>query len=69
MSGSLGAIALTDAQFAERNNPVSIYSLACLGNEDDLTRCRINVGVSESCGRFEDAGIVCQGRIGSNLCL
>ena len=59
---SLGAIALTDAQFSEGNIPVSISSLSCIGNEPTLQQCSVNIEENvESCGRFEDAGIICQG--------
>lgn len=57
----VGAIALTDAQFAEGSNRVSINSLNCVGTEDSLANCSGNLAASGSCGRFEDAGIVCQG--------
>ena len=57
----LGAIALNDAQFAEENHPISINSLNCFGNEESIMSCSINEDNSGSCGRFEDAGVVCQG--------
>lgn len=56
-----GAIALTDSLFAEEILPISISSLGCSGEEEDISECNINTGVSVSCGRYEDAGIVCQG--------
>ncbi|SMN12388.1 hypothetical protein SPBRAN_834 [uncultured Candidatus Thioglobus sp.] len=38
-----------------------IESLSCFGDEDGLAVCTLNADDSESCGQFEDAGIVCQG--------
>lgn len=57
----VGAIALTNTQFAEGINRVSITSQNCVGTEDSLASCSDLGGASGSCGRFEDAGIVCQG--------
>jgi hypothetical protein len=57
----IGAIALTDAQFAEGTSPVLITSQNCLGTEESLTDCTNLGDDTGSCGRFEDAGIVCQG--------
>lgn len=57
----IGAIALTVPQFAEGSNRISINSLNCVGTEDSLAVCSGNSAAAGSCGRFEDAGIVCQG--------
>lgn len=57
----IGAIALTTTQFAEGIKPVSITSQNCVGTEDSLAACSDLGDVLGSCGRFEDAGIVCQG--------
>lgn len=56
-----GAINLTNPLFAEGNAPISITSLSCDGSEEELSECSLNTGELVSCGRFEDAGIVCQG--------
>ncbi len=58
----VGAIGLTDAQFAEENNQIAINSINCAGTEERVADCNRNTGVLDSCGRFEDAGVVCQGR-------
>ena len=55
----VGAIALSNAQFSNGNIPTLVTSLACNGNENVLYNCTINS--EKSCGRFEDAAIVCQG--------
>jgi len=55
----LGAIALQN-EFSEGNLPVLISSLVCSGLEQDLLNCSVNIGSSASCGRFEDAAVVCQ---------
>lgn len=58
----IGAIALRDAQFAEGQKPTSINVLNCNGSESRLSECDF-VGPSgaQSCGRLEDAEVVCQG--------
>ena len=56
-----GAIGLTDAQFAEENNPIAITSINCAGTEERVVDCNRNTGVLSSCDHFEDAGVVCQG--------
>ncbi len=57
----IGAIALSDSRFAEPNSLIAISSLECTGNEDRLFSCNVNSGIPATCGRFEDAAIVCQG--------
>lgn len=56
-----GAIALSDAQFAEGLKPTSYNAINCHGNESRLSDC-VFVGPTgaQSCGRFEDAEVVCQ---------
>ena len=58
----VGAIPLTDSFFAESVKPSVVNSLSCKGTETRLTECRINNDISRTCGRFEDAEIVCQGK-------
>ena len=55
----LGSIALQN-EFSEGDLPILISSLVCSGLEQDLFNCSVNIGSSVSCGRFEDAAIVCQ---------
>ena len=56
-----GAIALTDSEFPEGNKPEVINSIRCSGTEPEVLNCIVVFEGSESCGQFEDAGIVCQG--------
>ena len=57
-----GAIALYDAQFSEGFSPVSVSSLTCTGEEPILFNCSVNAAENiASCGRFEDAAVICQG--------
>ena len=58
-----GAIGLTDSEFSERRKPEVIDSLLCDGTESSVLNCKIIFEGSESCGQFEDAGIVCQGKL------
>ncbi len=57
-------------RFSDGNVPILITSLTCLGEEQRLYNCSINTGTLASCGRFEDAGIVCQSEctVGHKLC-
>ena len=55
-----GAIPLTDSLFAEESRPVLITSLSCTGDEQSIYNCSINTGAPQGCGRFEDAGVICQ---------
>ena len=61
---STGAIALPNARFAEGQKPTSINVLNCYGNESRLLECGfVGPAASQSCGRREDAGVVCQGEL------
>ena len=57
----VGAIGLTNGQFAESDNPFAINFINCNGTEEKVVDCSRNENELASCGRFEDAGIVCQG--------
>ena len=52
-----------DSEFPEGNKPEAINSIFCVGNEARVLDCRTVTEGSESCGQFEDAGIVCQGKL------
>lgn len=54
-----GAVGLTDTSFAEDGAFFAITSLACKGSEENLFDCSFSN--DDSCGVFEDAGVVCQG--------
>ena len=62
VSSLKGAIALTDSEFAEGNKQEAINSILCVGTESELFDCQLIFEGTESCGQFEDAGIVCQGK-------
>ena len=48
-------------RFDQADRPIVINYLECSGSEDQLSDCDINSEVVDTCGRFEVAGIVCQG--------
>ena len=58
---STGAIALNNSPFAEGSLPIHVDSLSCRGNETMLLGCPNNNMEVRSCGRFEDASVICQG--------
>ena len=39
-----------------------INTIVCDGSESNVSECQIVFEGSESCGQYEDAGIVCQGK-------
>ena len=49
--------------FDQADRPIAINYLECSGSEDQLSDCDINSEVADTCGRFEVAGIVCQGNV------
>ena len=57
----LGAIALTDSEFSEGSKPETVHDLQCNGTELEVLNCHYVLQGNESCGQFEDAGVVCQG--------
>ena len=57
-----GAIAVTTGRFSETSLPVLIGDLSCNGTESSILKCRYGPGTNTSCGRTEDAGIVCQSK-------
>ena len=58
-----GAIGLTDSEFSEGVKREVINTILCAGNESSVLNCPISFEGLESCGQFEDAGIVCQGKL------
>jgi len=56
-----GAITLNNSLYAEGNLPTHINTVSCRGAETLLLNCPFNNVAVGSCGRFEDAGIICQG--------
>ena len=56
-----GAIALNNSPYAEGSLPTHINTVSCRGAETLLLDCPFNNVAVGSCGRFEDAGIICQG--------
>lgn len=60
---SIGAINLDDSEFSESNKPEVVDTLLCDGTESNILDCVTIFEGSESCGQYEDAGIVCQGML------
>ena len=58
---STGAIALNNSPFAEDSLPIHVDILSCRGEETMLLSCPYNNVEVRSCGRFEDASVICQG--------
>ena len=58
---STGAIALNNSPFAEDDLPIHVDILSCRGDENMLLSCPYNNMEVRSCGRFEDASVICQG--------
>ena len=52
---------LRDNPYAEATLPSLINSLSCSGIEMALLDCNMNQP-ARSCGQYEDAGVVCQGK-------
>ena len=50
-----------DSEYSEGIKQEAINSILCVGTESQLVDCQFIFEGSESCGQFEDAGIVCQG--------
>ena len=58
LSGSIG---LTNEVFSEEVAPLLLRDVSCTGTESTLLNCTHNTRPQYLCGRFEDAGVVCQG--------
>ena len=56
-----GAIGLTNEVFSEEVAPLLLTDVSCAGTESTLLNCTYNTRPQYLCGRFEDAGVVCQG--------
>ena len=56
-----GAIGLTNEVFSEEVAPLLLTDVSCTGTESILLNCTYNTRPQYLCGRFEDAGVVCQG--------
>ena len=57
-----GAIADTSETFSDDSTPTLLNDLSCNGTEVSVGQCNNNTVVGISCGQYEDAGIVCQGK-------
>ena len=49
--------------FDRVNRPSAINYLQCNGDETQLSDCDVNTEVVDTCGRYEVAGVVCQGKL------
>ena len=47
--------------FSEEVAPLLLRDVSCIGTESTLLNCTYNTRPQYLCGRFEDAGVVCQG--------
>ncbi len=50
----------SDIHFSDTFVPLLITDLGCVGNESSVLECRLNQQPDNSCGAFEEAGVVCQ---------
>ena len=60
-----GAIGLTDGVFGDETAPLLLRDIECSGSEGTLRDCVANSNPEAelSCGRFDDAGVVCQRKV------
>ena len=56
-----------NSEFPEGNKPEAVNAIVCTGTELSVVDCQIVIEGSESCGRFEDAGIVCQSKFQNHV--
>lgn len=54
-----GAIPVREPLFTDVAVPILVNGLSCDGNEDSIANCTYN---QDSCGPFNEAGVVCQGQ-------
>ena len=59
---SLGAIAVNNGLFSDRNVLPSIGDVQCLGSELELLNCSYSNSPDSSCVERDDAGVACQGK-------
>ena len=67
-----GAIGLSNEVFSEEVAPLLLTDVSCTGTESTLLNCTYNTRPQYLCGRFEDAGVVCQGvcmYVGVHACM
>ena len=58
--------------FSEEVAPLLLRDVSCTGTESTLLNCTYNTRPQYLCGRFEDAGVVCQGVcmcVGVHVCM
>lgn len=62
--GFIGAVsALRFASFGQSSGPIWLDQLACTGTEGSLCECPANNIGTHDCSHFEDAGVICQGKL------
>ena len=65
--GSSG-IPQTRAYFGQGLGPIWLDNIKCIGNESILATCsHLGLNISRSCTHHEDAGVICNGGLGTVL--
>ena len=59
----LGAEAILQARFGQGRGPIFLDEVDCNGTELQLTSCRYPGVGGNDCEHFEDAGVVCTGKL------
>ena len=57
---SLGAVAVSFAQFGQGTGSIWLDQVSCAGTEATLAACPANPIGTHDCSHFEDAGVRCQ---------
>ena len=63
----LGAEAILQARFGQGRGPIFLDEVDCNGTELRLTNCIYPGFGVNNCGHFEDAGVVCMGKLAISI--